>query len=492
MHVQPKAVWSLLKDTGEDWVEDKAARLAGALAYYTLLSLTPLLVVAVSVAGLVFGEEAARGQIAAQIQGLVGPEAGEGIQAILANARTPSSGILGTIFGGALLLFGASGVFGELQDSLNTIWEVQPKPGRGVKGLIKDRLFSFTMVLGVAFLLLVSLVLSAGLSAVGGVLESNLPGGETVWRVLNVVISLVVVSGVFALLYKVVPDAKIAFRDVIVGAVVTAVLFTVGKAAIGLYLGKAGVASPFGAAGSVVVIVVWVYYSANIFFLGAEFTQAYARRFGSRIVPNENAVKVTEEERAQQGMVTDDRKKAMLGTENDGAKHAAARSGGESRDTLKHDARKPDTTAVARAVQRSTDRSVQETPMAPIEPPPAPDAPVTELVKDALQQTKELARLEVELAKREAIEDLKGVKTGAIGLSVGGVVAIFGVTLLLVALALLIAPPALGAAIVGGGLLLVAGVAALLGWRALPRKPLEHTRKRLVRDARVVKESVTI
>jgi membrane protein len=458
--VQLEAVWSLLKDTGEDWVEDKASRLAGALAYYTLLSLTPLLVVAVSVAGLVFGEEAARGQIAAQLQGLVGPEAGQAIQAILANAKTPSSGILGTIFGGALLLFGASGVFGELQDSLNTIWEVQPKPGRGVVGLVKDRLFSFTMVLGVAFLLLVSLVVSAALSAVGGVLEANLPGGETVWRVLNVVISLVVVSGVFALLYKVVPDATIAFRDVIVGAVVTAVLFTVGKAAIGLYLGKAGVASPFGAAGSVVVIVVWVYYSANIFFLGAEFTQAYARRFGSRIVPTENAVKVTEEERAQQGMVTDERKKALVGAQNDGA--------------------------------RRTDRSVQETHMVPIEPPPPPDAPVTELVKDALHQTKELARLEVELAKREAIEDLRGVKTGAIGLSVGGVVAIFGVTLLLVALALLVAPPALGAAIVGGALLLIAGIAALLGWRALPRKPLEHTRKRLVQDARVVKESVTI
>jgi membrane protein len=328
--VQLTAVWSLLKDTAVDWIDDKAARLAAALAYYTLLSLAPLLVLAVSIAGLVFGDDAARGQISAQLQGLVGPQAGDAIQAILANAKTPTSGMLGTVLGGALLLFGASGVFGELQDSLNTIWEVQPKPGRGVWGLIRDRLFSFTMVLGVAFLLLVSLVVSAGLAAVGTFLESSLPGGEALWRILNVVISVVVISALFGLMFKVVPDAKIAFRDVMVGAVVTALLFTLGKTAIGLYLGKAGVASPFGAAGSLVVIVVWVYYSANIFFLGAEFTQAYARRFGSRIVPADNAVKVTEEERAQQGMVSDERKNALLGRDGKSAPRAGGRAGAAS------------------------------------------------------------------------------------------------------------------------------------------------------------------
>jgi membrane protein len=314
--MQLKQVWSLLKDTGADWSEDKAARLAAALAYYTVLSLAPLLVLAVSVAGLVFGEEAARGQIASQIQGLVGAEAGEAIQNILAHAKKPSSGITGTVVGAVVLLFGASGVFGELQESMNTIWEVQPKPGRGIWGVIRDRLFSFTMVLGVAFLLLVSLVLTAALSAIGGVLESHLPGGEAVWQVVNFVIGLAVVTALFALIFKVVPDVKIAFSDVLVGAVVTALLFTVGKVLIGLYLGKASVGSAFGAAGSLVVIVVWVYYSANILFMGAEFTQVYATRFGSRIRPDENAVPVTEEARAQQGLVSD-KKKAEIAHEVD-------------------------------------------------------------------------------------------------------------------------------------------------------------------------------
>lgn len=309
--MQAKQIWSLLKRTGEDWVEDKAARLAAALAYYTVLSLAPLLVVAVSVAGLVFGEDAARGQITAQIQGFVGPEAGEAIQSILAHAKKPSAGIIGTIAGGAVLLFGASGVFGELQESLNTIWEVQPKPGRGVWGLIRDRLFSFTMVLGVAFLLLVSLVISAGLAAAGDVLSSRLPGGEALWHVINFVVGVAVITGLFALIYKVVPDVKIKFGDVLVGALVTALLFTVGKLLIGLYIGKSSVGSPFGAAGSLVVIVVWVYYSANILFLGAEFTQVYATQFGSRIRPTENAMAVTEEARAQQGLLSDEKKEEL-------------------------------------------------------------------------------------------------------------------------------------------------------------------------------------
>ena len=285
-----KDAWPLLKETGEAWIDDKASRLAAALAFYALLSMAPLLVVAVSVAGMVFGAEAARGQIAAQIQGVVGAEAGEAIQAMLAHAGGTGKGVLGTIIGGVVLLFGASGVFGELQDSLNTIWEVKARPGRGVLGVIKDRLFSFGMVLAVAFVLLVSLVVSAGLSALGGVLENSLPGGSAVWQVLNFIIGLAVVTGLFAAIYKVVPDVTISYRDVLVGAFTTALLFTVGKALIGLYLGKAGVGSPFGAAGSLVVVVVWVYYSASVFFLGAEFTQAWAARYGSRIEPDRDAV----------------------------------------------------------------------------------------------------------------------------------------------------------------------------------------------------------
>jgi membrane protein len=296
-----KTVWGLLKETTGDWKEDKADRLAASLAFYTVLSLAPLVVIAVAVAGLVVGDEAARGQLSGQIAQLVGPQAAPAIEGILANARKPSAGVVSTVVGTAVLLVGASGVFGELQDSLNTIWEVQPKPGRGLWGLVRDRFFSFTMVLGVGFLLLVSLVVSAGLSAAGDVLSTNLPGGDTLWRVVNVVVSFGVVTALFGLIYKVVPDVTVRWGDVWVGAAVTALLFTLGKVGIGLYLGKSTVASAYGAAASVVVITVWVYYSAQILFLGAEFTQVYARRFGSRIEPSKNAVPVTAESRAQQG-----------------------------------------------------------------------------------------------------------------------------------------------------------------------------------------------
>jgi len=286
-----RAAWAVIKETASDWEEDKAATLAAALAYYTLLSIAPMIVLAVAVAGLAFGDDAARGQISEQIGTLVGAEAGESIEAIAENAKAPDSGVLSTIIGLVVLLFGASGVFGELQSSLNTIWEVEPKPGRGVLGMVKDRFFSFTMVLGVAFLLMVSMVLSAAISSVGTFLESSLPGGEVLWTVLNFAISLGVITLLFALIYKVIPDAKIQWRDVWVGAAVTATLFTIGKLLVGLYLGKSTFVSSYGAAGSVVALVVWVYYSSQIVFLGAEFTQVYARRFGSHIEPSKNAVR---------------------------------------------------------------------------------------------------------------------------------------------------------------------------------------------------------
>ncbi|CAN5910370.1 YihY/virulence factor BrkB family protein [soil metagenome] len=284
--------WTVLKETVSDWLDDKAARLAAALAFYTLLSLAPLLILAVSIAGLAFGDEAARGEVAGQLQSVFGAEAAGAVQSILANAKSPASGIVGTVVGLAVLLFGASGVFGELQDSLNVVWDVESKPGRGIKGFLRDRFFSFTLVLGVAFLLLVSLVLSAGLSATGKLFSSSLPGGEVLWEVINLVVSFGSVTVLFALIFKVIPDVSIRWRDVWVGAGVTAALFTLGKFAIGVYLGRSGVASPFGAAGSVVALVIWVYYSAQILFFGAEFTQVYARHFGSRIVPTKNAESV--------------------------------------------------------------------------------------------------------------------------------------------------------------------------------------------------------
>jgi membrane protein len=294
-------VVALLKQTINEAGDDKIPRLAASLSYYTLLSLSPLLVLAVAVAGLVFGEEAARGQIAAQLQHVFGPEAGEAIQTMVARAKQPSSGVLSTIVGLIVLLFGASGVFGELQDSMNTIWEVAPRPGRGIWGMVKDRFLSFTMVLGVAFLLLVSLVISAGLAAIGNWI-SGFVGVEWLWQGVNFVVSLAMVALLFALVFKVIPDVKIRWRDVWIGASVTAALFTIGKFLIGLYVGKAGVGSPYGAAGSLVVIVVWVFYSAHILFIGAEFTQVYARALGSPIAPARGAVAVTEEARAEQGI----------------------------------------------------------------------------------------------------------------------------------------------------------------------------------------------
>jgi membrane protein len=285
-----KAVWSILKQTASDWLDDDASRLAASLAFYTLLSLAPLVIIAVAIAGLLLGPEAARGQIAGALSDVVGHEAAKGIQAVVASARSTASGTIGTIVGAVTLFVGASGVFGELQFALNSIWEVRAKPGGGVLGEIKTRFFSFTMVLGVAFLLLVSLVLSAVLSAIGGFFATSLPGGELFWQALNFVISLALVTGLFALILKYVPDVEIEWSDVWIGASMTALLFTIGKSLLGLYLGKASIASSYGAAGSLVVLIVWVYYSAQILFLGAEFTQVQAKRRGRLIRPSKRAV----------------------------------------------------------------------------------------------------------------------------------------------------------------------------------------------------------
>jgi len=290
--LKDNAVWQLLKETGTAWDEDNVTRLAASLAYYTLLSIAPLIILAVAVTGLAFGEEAAREHIARELASVVGSGAAEAIQSIAKNAHTPGTGVLSIAVGLVVLLFGASGVFGELQSALNTVWDVAPKPGRGIWGIVKDRFFSFTLVLGVAFLLLVSLIVSAGLTWVGQVFEQSLPGGAAVWQVLNFCISLGVVTALFALMFKKLPDVQIRWRDVWVGAAVTAGLFTLGKFGLGIYLGSAGVGSAYGAAGSIIALVIWVYYSAQVLLVGAEFTEAYARRFGSRITPDDRAVSV--------------------------------------------------------------------------------------------------------------------------------------------------------------------------------------------------------
>jgi membrane protein len=292
-----KNIGTLLKETGQQWSEDEAARLAASLALYTLLSIAPLLVIAVAVAGLAFGDEAARGQISQQISTVVGPQAGQSIEGMVANARTPSSGIISSIVGIVVVLFGASGVFGELQSALNRIWEVKPRPGRGIKGMLRDRFLSFSMVMGVAFLLLVSLVVSAALASVTTFFQGMI-AFPFLWQAVNVLVGVAATSVIFALIFKLVPDVKIAWRDVWVGGFVTALAFSIGRVALGWYVGRSATVSPFGAAGSLVALVVWVYYSAQILFMGAEFAQVYASRYGSRIVPSKNAVPLAEDESA--------------------------------------------------------------------------------------------------------------------------------------------------------------------------------------------------
>jgi membrane protein len=283
-------VFTLLRDTAVEWYEDEAPRKAASLAYYTLLSTAPLVLFSVALAGIAYGEDAARGQVAAQIASVVGPQAAKAVEGVAHSAHKSDAGPLSSVVGILVLLFGASGVFGELQTAMNAIWGVKPKPGRGWKGLLRDRFLSFTMVLGVAFVLLVSLLLSAALAAVGRYLSHTLPGGEVLWEILNIGISLAVIAGLLGLIFKVVPDVEIRWRDVWVGAAVTALLFTLGKFLLGLYLGKSSFTSSYGAAGSLVALVVWVYYASQILFMGAEFTQVYARVFGATIKPSPQAM----------------------------------------------------------------------------------------------------------------------------------------------------------------------------------------------------------
>ena len=278
-----KAFWDLLKNTAIEWNRDEAPRKGAALAYYATFSLAPLLIIAVAISGSVFGREAATGQIVGQIQGLVGQDTAVAIQAMIEKSNQPATNIVTSLISIVALLLGASGVFGELQQSLNAIWDVEPKPNRGILAALKDKFFSFTMVLGTGFLLLVSLVISAGLAAMSNILVGLMPGSAAIPQLINFLISLVVITALFALIFKYVPDAKIAWVDVSVGAAVTALLFTIGKALIGFYIGYSSLSSTYGAAASLAVMLVWVYYSAQILFFGAEFTQVYANTHGSRI-----------------------------------------------------------------------------------------------------------------------------------------------------------------------------------------------------------------
>jgi len=287
-HGLPKA-WKLLKRTYAKWNEDHAPGLGAALAYYTVFSLAPLLMIVIAVAGLVFGQEAAQGQIMGQIQGLVGEESAKAIQTMIEEARKPATGILATVIATVMLLFGATGVFAQLQESLNIIWKVEETPGEGMWKMLKDRFISLMAVLGTGFLLLISLVISAGLSAVGATLEHVLPGPEFVLHIINFLVSFAVVTLLFAMIYKLLPNKSVRWNDVWIGASITSLFFTIGKFFIGLYLGKSDVGVAYGAAGSLVVILIWVYYASQIFLFGAEFTAVYAESRATQLVPTPHA-----------------------------------------------------------------------------------------------------------------------------------------------------------------------------------------------------------
>jgi membrane protein len=274
-------LFNVLKDAATDFSQDKAPRLGAALAYYTMFSIAPLLLVVIAIAGFVFGQEAARGQIFAQTRGLIGPQGAEALQGMVESAAKPKTGTIATIIGVVTLLLGAAGVFGQLKDALNTIWEVEPPKRSGVWSFFRDRFLSMAMVLGIGFLLLVSLALDAAVSAFGKFAGNRLPGGEALWHGVEMAISLAVVTVLFALIFRYLPDIRIAWRDVWFGAVFTAVLFVIGKFALGIYLGKKATSSSYGAAGSLIILLLWVYYSAQILFFGAEVTQVYARKHGS-------------------------------------------------------------------------------------------------------------------------------------------------------------------------------------------------------------------
>lgn len=295
-----QGIGQLFQEAFREWNEDQASRLAAALAYYTVFSIAPLLIIVIAIAGAVFGEDAARGEIVNQIQSVVGREGAEFIEIAIQNANKPQTGTIASVISLVVLLLGATGVFTELQDSLNTIWEVKTKPRGGVTNIIRKRLLSFAMILVIGFLLLAALVISAVLAAVVNYFSGVLPGIGFLWQIVSFVISFAIATIMFGLIFKVLPDVRLAWSDVLIGASLTSLLFSVGNFLLGKYLGSSSFSSAYGAAGSLVVILTWVYYTAQILFFGAEFTQVYARKYGKRIVPNQNAISVNDRTSANQ------------------------------------------------------------------------------------------------------------------------------------------------------------------------------------------------
>jgi membrane protein len=303
LHIGGAAV-DLIKETVREWSNDRAAELGAALAFYTALSLAPLLVLVVVLAGAVLGRSGIQNQIVNQASSAIGQNAASLFQTILQNAGNRGSGLIATVISLTMLMFGASGVFGQLKKTLNQVWELEASSKRGIWGIVKNRLVAFAMVLGAGALLVASLSLDSALAALDSTLGTAIPALPALTNLTQILrtaqvakffVSFVVFAALFAFIYKTVPDAKIGWEDVWIGGAATSLLFTVGNLLIGLYLGRGTVGSAYGAAGSLVAFLVWVYYSAQVFFFGAEFTQVYADKYGSKVRPDDDAVRITRE-----------------------------------------------------------------------------------------------------------------------------------------------------------------------------------------------------
>ena len=289
MFTRAAAIAAIFWTATKAWWDDDAIRLGASLAYYTLFALAPILLVATAVAGIVFGAQAARGQIVGQLDQLVGPDGARAVQSLLEGASHRRAGMLASVLGGITFVVAATGAFLELQAALNTIWRVKPNPRANVRGFVVDRLRSFGLVVAIGFLLMVSLAVTASLAAFNAWLAHRSPSIPLVWSEVNALASVVVTTALFALLYRFLPDVRLRWRDVTTGAFVTAILFTVGQQLIGLYLGQSSVSSSYGAAGSVMILLLWVYYSCQILLFGAEFTRVYAQRHGANARPQSYA-----------------------------------------------------------------------------------------------------------------------------------------------------------------------------------------------------------
>lgn len=305
-------IWVLLKSAFLGWQEDKAVRLGASLSFYTVFSLPPLLVIVVAISGMFYGEEAVQGKIMRQFSDLLGHQGAEMVQTFILQASRFEAGIIATAIGAAGLLVGVTAVLVDLQDGLNTVWEVKPRPESSVIYLLKIRVLSLLVALGTGFLLLVSLIATTLLAAFGDYVNrlwSGPPILSYLLHMIDLLISFGMITLLLAMLFRVLPDAKIGWKDVWLGAAFTASLFIIGKFVIGMYLGRSRIGSIYGAAGSLAILLVWIYYHSQIFFFGAEFTRAYADVYGSKIEPEEHAMRITEHERARQGMNPSRKKK---------------------------------------------------------------------------------------------------------------------------------------------------------------------------------------